>query len=135
MVRGTPDVLHALTTKHLLEFGFASPGRKLPAVVGENFPRSSPLADGSPDYLQDSSGCLLAKQTMAYDVTGVIIDDPHQVDTIEPFQFKGEDIDLPEGIGNASFEATDFWFPTFRFRRAVAESGIVYHPPDSLGAD
>ena len=89
----------ALLFEHFLEAGLTSPGNKLPAVVRQDLTRRAPLTDRSFDHLQHGVCCLATKQSPAHDVAAVVVDDPHQVDPVHPLEFKREDVDLPEGVG------------------------------------
>ena len=53
MVRRGADVIDSLAFEYFLETGFTSPRCKLPAVIGENFSRCAPLADGAFDDFQN----------------------------------------------------------------------------------
>ena len=95
MLRCTSNVADPLPLEYLLEPCLTAPGSKLSAVVRQDLPRGSPLAYGSLDHFENSFRCLLSEQPVPYDVAGVIVDDPHQVDRIHPLELEGEDVDLP----------------------------------------
>ncbi len=133
MVGGAAHVLHTLATEHLLELRLAPPGYELSAIVGEDLPRRSPLADASPHYFQDRLGCLLPEETVTHDVPGVVVDDSHQVDPEHPLELEGEDIDLPQGVRYLSLEAPYLGLSGFGGRGRVAKISVVDHPTDRFG--
>jgi hypothetical protein len=95
MVRCASNVADPLPLEYLLEPCLAPPGSKLSAVVRQDLPGGSPLADGSLDHFEHRLGCLLPEKPVPHDVAGMIVDDPHQVDRIHPLELEGEDVDLP----------------------------------------
>jgi hypothetical protein len=90
MTGGTAHVADPLALQDLLEPRLPPPGCKLAAVVRQNLPRGSPLPYGSLDHLQDSLGCLLPEEPVPHDVARVIVNDPHQVDRVEPLELEGK---------------------------------------------
>jgi hypothetical protein len=94
-MRGRTDVRYALTFENLLELSLTTPGSKLTAVVRQNLSGGSPLAYGPLDYFEHSLCPLLAEQTMAHYVTGMVIYHAHQIDRIHPLEIEGKYVDLP----------------------------------------
>jgi hypothetical protein len=95
MMRGRANVRYALSLEHLLELGLTTPGGELAAVVRQDLPGSSPLAYGTLDHFKHSLRGLLAEQTMADDITGMIVDHAHQIDRVQPLKIECKYIDLP----------------------------------------
>jgi len=85
----------SLTFEHFLELSLAAPGGKLAAVVGEDFSRSAPLADGPFYHLKHRLCGLLAEQPVAYDIARVVVNDPDKVDLIHLLELESEDVNLP----------------------------------------
>jgi hypothetical protein len=98
MMGGASDMVDPLLFENLLEPCATPPGDKLPTVIGEDLPRRSPLADRTLRYLQNRISALLPEQSPARDVTGVIINDPHQVHRVHSLELEREDINLPQCI-------------------------------------
>ena len=130
---GAAHVLHTLTAEHLLELRLAPPGDELPAVVREDLPRCSPLADGSPHHFQDRLGRLLPEEAVTHDIPRVIVDNPHQVDPEHPLELEGEDVDLPQGIRYLPLEAPYLGISGFGGRGRVAKIGVVDDTTDRFG--
>ena len=128
-------MLHPLTTKDFLKFGLTTPGYELSTIVGEDLSRCAPLADGTFDHIQHRFCRLLAKQTVAHYIAGVIIDDPNQIDPVHPLEFESENIDLPKRVRHAPFKTPNFRTPAFRFYRSITESRLVHYSANRLGAD
>ncbi len=135
VMRRAPDVADALPLQDLLEAALAPPRDKLAAVVGQDLPRRTPLSDGALDHLQDRIGLLLAEETVAHDVAGVVVDDPDQVHTVHPLQLEGEDVDLPERIGDRALEAARSLGLALSAGLGVALTGVVDNATDGLCAD
>jgi hypothetical protein len=129
----TADMADALALEHLLKPCFPPPGSKLPPVVREDLSGGSPLADGSLDYLKHCVSRLLPEQPMSYDIPGVIVDDAHQVDWVHPLELKGEDIDLPQGIGQCLLETCYPGCLPSRLEGGIAETCLVHYPAYCLG--
>jgi hypothetical protein len=53
------------------------------------------LADRALHHLKNGLGGLLAKQAMADYVTGMIVDDAHQVDRVHALELESKNVDLP----------------------------------------
>jgi hypothetical protein len=135
VMRGAADVLHALTAEHFLEFCFTPPGDELPTVIRKNLPGSTPLADGALDNFQNRIGCLLAEQAMAHDIAGVVINNPDQVDPVQPFELKGKNIDLPQRIRHLPLKPSRLRAASFWRWRIITQACIIDYPADRLGTD
>jgi hypothetical protein len=94
-MRSRANVRYALTLENLLKLRLATPCGKLPAVVREYLPGSSPLPYSALYHFEHSLGALLTEQAVAHDVTGVVVDHAHQIDRIHPLEIEGKYVDLP----------------------------------------
>ena len=122
---GRPDVLDTLLFQGLLEPSFASPGHELAAVITEDLPRGTPLADRSFDHLHHRVRRLLTVKSPANQVSAVIVDDPDQVDLVHTFEVEGEDVGLPHRVGHRTFEPAHLSRAFVGYRRRVAHTGGV----------
>jgi hypothetical protein len=95
VMRGRANVRYALTFENLLKLSLAAPGSELPPVVRQDLPGSSPLTYGALYHFEHGLCGLLPEQTMADDVTGVIVDHAHQIDRIHPLKIECKYVDLP----------------------------------------
>jgi hypothetical protein len=129
----TADMADALPLEHLLKPCLPPPGSKLPPVVRQDLSGGSPLADGSLDHLKHCFSRLLPEQPMPHDIAGVIVDDAHQVDRIHPFELIGEDIDLPQGVGQCLLEAFHPGCLPFGLKGRIAKTCLVDYPANCLG--
>ena len=129
------DVPDPLAHEHFLKLTLAPPCHELAAVVAQDLPRRSPLADRALDDLQHRIRLLLAVQAVTHDVPAVIVDDPDQVDPVHPLQLEGEDVDLPKRVGHRPLEATDLGRTPASFGRRLTQVGLVDHAAHRLGTD
>lgn len=119
VMRSAADVLHALTAEHFLELCLATPGDELPTVVRKDLPGSTPLADGALDNFQNGIGCLLAEQAVAYYIARVVIYNADQIDPVQSFELKGENIDLPQRIRHLPLKPSRLGTAPFRRWRII----------------
>jgi hypothetical protein len=83
------------------------------------------LAYSALDHFQHGLGGLLAEQAMADDVPGMVVDHAHQIDRVHPLEMEGEDVDLPQRVGDVFLKAPDLRTPSILLNRRVAQAGIV----------
>ena len=98
-------MLYSLLSKNLLKPALATPGNELPAVIGEDLTRRTPLPDRSLEHLQYCIRVLLPEQPPTHQVARMIVDDPDQIDRVHPLEMEGEDVHLPHRVGTRALEA------------------------------
>jgi hypothetical protein len=132
MMRSAPHMLDPLLLEHTLKARLPTPGDELATIVAQDLPRRTPLTDRPLQDLQHRLRRLLAIKTPADQETAVVIDDPDQVDPVEPLELEGEDVDLPHRVRQRALEAPRGRGASLRSGRWVAETGRVHHAADLL---
>lgn len=63
------------------------------------------VPDCSLEHLRRRIRVLLSEQPPAHQVAGMIVDDPDQIDRVDPLEMAGEDIDLSPRVRTRTPEA------------------------------
>jgi len=106
MLRPALDVPNPIAPQLPLEVRLPTPGRVLPALVGEHLLGRPVLRDARGERLQDQLATLMVGQRPADDEAAVVVHEGRQVQPLLASEQEGEDVRLPELVRTRSLETS-----------------------------
>ena len=129
MLRPALAVRDAVPAQQLLELRRATPGRVLPALVGQHLARLTVLGDAALERFDDQARLLVVRHRPRHEVPRAVVHEANQVHTLMPPQLEREDVRLPELVRLCAFEAALRLVTPLHLGRLSQQAGLVQDPP------